>query len=146
MCIRYAAMIYAPNNPSGYRRGRAAPAHSTTIETAEALELAAVRSDFCGLVGRWRLTQGELRRLLGDRREWRGDRVLPGALDARGETAVRLLLRLDRALDGGLHVADDLADWIRMHVPGSGVPTPLDAMADLPVLRAMVREAEARAS
>lgn len=139
-------MIYAPNSPSGHRRDHAASASSTTIGTAEALELAAVRSDFCGLVGRWRLTQGELRRLLGDRPSWCGDRVLPGALDARGETTVRLLLRLERALDRGLSAAEDLADWIRMHVPGSGVPTPLDAMADLPVLRAMVREAEARVS
>ncbi len=108
--------------------------------TAEFVELAAVRASFSHLVARWRLTQGELGHLLSRSPVSSSGRVLPDELGPSGETRVRLLLRLDRALarmcDGA-----DVGGLLRSPDPTTG-HAPLDDLDDLAVLRAVVRLAE----
>ena len=104
-------------------------------------ELAAVRSSFCMLVARWRLTQGEVGDLLGDESSrFLEDRVLPDVLGHEAETRMRLLLRLAAALE---HLAGgaDVSAQMRSDPFGAGV-TPLTVLSSLDELRAAVRMVE----
>jgi hypothetical protein len=105
------------------------------------IELTAVRNAFCMLVARWRLTQSEVRDLLGETscRQLEG-RILPDVLSADAETRVRLLLRLDSALER-LAQGADVAAQLRSDRSGAGA-TPLAMLGSLPVLRSAVRSAE----
>ena len=108
-------------------------------------ELMAVRSSFCLLVARWRLTQSEVRDLLGEPSErFLAGRVLPDVLGHDAETRMRLLLRLESALN---HLADgaDVSAQMRSNQFGAGV-TPLAALSSLADLRAAVRLAERECS
>ncbi len=105
-------------------------------------ELAAIRSRFCLVVARWRLSQAELRSILGESAgPVEQGRVLPNVLDSNAEQRMRLLVRLDSALHGRSTV-DDFA--IRLRETGSLMdgPTPLEMLADLADLRLAVALAE----
>lgn len=105
------------------------------------VELAAVRSSFSMLVARWRLTQSEVRELLGDDTgRFVEGRILPDVLGHDAETRVRLLLRLEGALER-LAAGADVSKQMRSARFGAGV-TPLAALSSLPFLRAAVRSAE----
>lgn len=110
--------------------------------SAEELELRAVRSRFCSLVADWRLTQGELRPLLGLEADWRLDHVIPDALGERAETAMRLLLRLDAGLGRVVGAGVQAADWLRTPDHALAGEMPVVALSNLHVLRAVVRAAE----
>ncbi len=106
-------------------------------------ELAAVRSSFCMLVARWRLTQVEIRDLLGEHSGlFVEGRILPDVLGRDAETRMRLLLRLEGALE---HLAEgaDVCAQMRSNRLGAG-PTPLSTLSSLAVLRAAVRLAESQ--
>jgi hypothetical protein len=104
-------------------------------------ELTAVRGSFCMLVARWRLTQGEVRDLLGEHsNRFVEGRVLPDVLGHESETRMRLLLRLESALEH-LAAGADVCAQMRSNRFESGI-TPLAAISSLPALRAAVRLAE----
>lgn len=104
-------------------------------------ELTAVRSSFCMLVARWRLTQGEVRDLLGEHSNgFVEGRILPDVLGHESETRMRLLLRLESALEH-LAAGADVSAQMRSNRFEAGV-TPLAALSSLPALRAAVRLAE----
>lgn len=108
-------------------------------------DLMAVRSSFCFVIARWRLTQSEVAMLLGSTAgPVSNGRVLPDLLDSAAERRLRLLIRLDRAFDR-MCADDDVA--VRIRTPNfleNGV-TPLEALADERVLRAAIAIAEERA-
>ena len=67
------------------------------------VELAAIRSSFCFVIARWRLTQSEVAMLLGQtHRTIPTGRILPDVLDKAAERRLRLLVRLDQAME---HIA-----------------------------------------
>ena len=104
-------------------------------------ELAAVRSSFCMLVARWRLTQSEVRDLLGEHSDrFVEGRILPDVLGHESETRMRLLLRLEGALER-LSSGADVCAQLRSYRFGTGT-TLLAALSSLPALRAAVRSAE----
>lgn len=105
-------------------------------------DLMAVRSSFCFVIARWRLTQSEIAMLLGSTAgAVPAGRVLPDLLDSAAERRLRLLIRLDRAFER-ICADDDVA--VRIRTPNclaNGV-TPLEALADERVLRATIGMAE----
>lgn len=103
---------------------------------ADEAELAAVRRAFCLLMARWRLTQGEVRRLLGVSDELPRNKVLPDVLNVDFETRVRLLLRLDQALQQ-LYPEADIGSQLRSSLVSSDFPS-LDALHDLSALRSAI--------
>lgn len=105
-------------------------------------ELMAIRSAFCLVIARWRLTQSEVAMLLGDTAgPFPAGRVLPDTLDGAAERRLRLLVRLDLAF-GRICPDDDVASRLRMpSAPGDAV-TSLQTLADERVLRATIGMAE----
>lgn len=105
-------------------------------------ELAAIRSQFCLVVARWRLTQSDLRLILGEGMEPCPEcRILPNWLTADAERRMRLLVRLDNALlrrspDGGIATPLKEANLLRHG------RIRLDVLADLAALRSMIAWAE----
>ena len=108
------------------------------------IDLTAVRTAFCIVVGGGRLAQGEVAGLLG-----LGDdgvpvgRVLPDVLDVRGETTVRLLVRADAGLARLMPDLEELVSWLRSEAAAYDGRSPLAAFRDLADLRAVVRVLEA---
>lgn len=104
------------------------------------LELAAIRRQFCNVIARWRLTQAELRSILGQCVDPIAEgSVLPSRLNADAERRMRLLVRLDNALDK--HSPDrDVA--LMMRQADSFGHIPLELLAELTDLRLAVALAE----
>lgn len=101
-------------------------------------ELIAVRSRFCCLVARWRLTQAELTSLLGAKsstfaQSW----ILPDSLDDNGEHRLRLLLRLDDVLQQ-LEPDEDIGIRLRDRSGQTDGRSPLEAFGDLRELRGAI--------
>ncbi len=106
------------------------------------VELLAVRSSFCFLVARWRLTQSDVAKLLGETAgPFPQSRILPDVLDSPAESRMRLLIRLDQALTH-LTPDDDIAMRLRDGSAMEGSSTTLDALHNELTLRAAIRIAE----
>ena len=105
-------------------------------------ELTAIRGEFCLLVARWRLTQVELHALLGGGSSPIAEgRVLPDVLVDDAERRMRLLLRLDKALQ---QLAPDLevAVCLRDQTGQADGLTPLDSLRDILQLRRTLARVE----
>lgn len=110
-----------------------------SIDPGEA-ELASVRSQFCTVIARWRLTQADLRALLGQTAgPFVEGRVLPDEMTSDAERRMRLLVRLDSGLERRF-ASDDVA--LRIRQSDSFGRTPLQLLADLADLRLAVMLAE----
>lgn len=106
-----------------------------------AIELAVIRREFSHLIARWRLTQSEVRDLLGEEQEHLvAECIVPGVLGRDAETRVRLLLRLDAALEC-LAEGAEVAGVVRSNRFAGGTSL-LSTLSSLPDLRAAVRLAE----
>jgi len=105
-------------------------------------ELAAIRSQFCIVLARWRLTQADLRLVLGESAgPFENEHVLPNNLSSDAERRMRLLVRLDNGLLRSFP-DEDVASHLRQ--PDSFGRIPLEVLSDLADLRLAVALAEGR--
>lgn len=112
-----------------------------SMDAGEA-ELMAIRSQFCIVVARWRLTQSDLRVILGQSAGlFVEGRILPNHLSSDAERRMRLLVRLDSGLTRRFP-DDDIGNLIRQ--TDSFGARPLDMLGELSDLRLAVALAEGR--
>ncbi len=105
-------------------------------------ELLAIRSQFCLLVARWRLTQADLSVILGETiGSFPKGRILPDWINANAEQRIRLLVRLDDALRHRSKDGDITAAPREVNLLESGT-VPIHLLADLRALRAAIAWAE----
>lgn len=81
------------------------------------------------VVARWRLTQAEVRSLLGLTRSACSE-IVPGHLDAAAEWRADLIVRVDRALFAAFGDVAEVCAWVRSPSRALGSRTPLEAMAN----------------
>ena len=98
------------------------------------------RRRFCIVVSRWRLTQAEVRSILGVPEGHDGMGICPGLLDRRASRRMAAMVELDDALCDALGI-DRTVAWLRRPSRSLDGVTPIEAMVDPVVLRALVQVA-----
>lgn len=97
-----------------------------------------LRADFNLVVGRWRLTQAEIRAVLGLAKTATG-MVEPGELGFEAIRRARLVVVVDRGLTALFGDPARISSWLRSPARPFEGRTPLEAMAELEVLVALSR-------